>query len=424
MNKGIFAGRVRVDRKFLEPAPGQKSSPVKKGKNGKPNAQGEREYVQVFYPVWTRLQSKAPKSAPEIQWPEFSNEATRIKANSVRCAEMTISEAFAKEYGIDVKINPTIAAQINNAPAELHVGDIIEASIKSIDKHHIEFNCLNLKQQISSCVNLSRFENFKSSTPKCPTIKLKVVMANHEKVVVDPLSPMLDSWLAPIIENPTIQKVIGAPQVVEVRDLRLTRGGFVGRAVVPNISKFVGEPYTIEAFIPGSQIVLNIEEDFDKWVGQTVKAFVTSYIPKPNSVNQMSLICSVKEYLKFEGEVNMIKMFKMWCDDGKEWSAFSRVVRQGKVTGIINSAKKCGVFVEIPDLNITGMVNVKPDELVNYAPGDKVGVCIEDFEENVYYDDTWKQLRHEEPYSIENGVLQKCNLKPVLKFVTSATPVA
>jgi hypothetical protein len=411
---------------FLEPTPASKQKAQQKGKKGKRDRRAEddeQEMMKVFYPVWTRIASKAPKSVEEIQWPAYPREIQRIKENSTQMAELTISEAFSKTYGIDIKVDSRIAAQINNAPAELKVGDIIEASIKAIDKHHVEFDCLNLKQQISSCVNLNRFENFKTFIPKDP-IKLKVVMANHDKVVVDPLSPMLDSWLEPIIANPAIQRVLGAPQTIQVKDLRLTRGGFVGRAVIPNISKFVGEPYTIEAFIPGSQIVLNIEDDFNKWVGKTVNAFVTSYIPKPNSINQMSLICSVKEYLKFEGEQVLIKMFNQWCDDGKEWKATSHLVRQGKVTGIINSAKKCGVFVEVPELNITGMVSVKPDELVNYTPGQGVGVTISDFEENVYYDDTWKQLRHEAPYEREGNILTKCNLKPVLKFVTDAKPVA
>jgi len=426
MKKGILAGRVRVERMFLEPTPASKQKAQQKGKKGKRDRRAEddeQEMMKVFYPVWTRIASKAPKSVEEIQWPAYPREIQRIKENSTQMAELTISEAFSKTYGIDIKVDTRIAAQINNAPAELKVGDIIEASIKAIDKHHVEFDCLNLKQQISSCVNLNRFENFKTFIPKDP-IKLKVVMANHDKVVVDPLSPMLDSWLEPIIANPAIQRVLGAPQTIQVKDLRLTRGGFVGRAVIPNISKFVGEPYTIEAFIPGSQIVLNIEDDFNKWVGKSVYAFVTSYIPKPNSINQMSLICSVKEYLKFIGERNMVSLYGKWCDDGKEWETLSREVLAGRVTGIINSAKKCGVFVEVPALSITGMVNVKAEELVNYKPGDRVGVRLANFEENVYYDDTWKQLRHEEPYHIENGVLTACNLKPVLKFVTDARPVA
>jgi len=426
MSKNILAGRVRKDRRFVEvtypPAKIETKIKVVDGKRIKVKVKVPQDpiYKDVVCPVWVPSQSCAPKSAVAVEWPDFKNERERIRHNSTVNAELTISEAFAKAYGLDIKVNPTIKAQIDNAPKEMKVGDILEVFIKHIDKHHVEFDSLNLKQQISSSVNLSRFENFKHFLPVEP-VKVKVVVSTHEKVVVDPLTPMLEEWLNPIIEDPNIQKLIDNPQTILVKDLKLTRGGFVGRAVIPNISKFVGEPYTIEAFIPGSQIVLNIEDDFNKWIGKSVYAFVTSYIPKPNSINQMSLICSVKEYLKFLGERNLISLFGKWCDDGAEWKRLSREVLQGRVTGIINSAKKCGVFVEVPALNITGMVNVKADELVNYKPGDKVGVCLTNFEENVYYDDAWKQLRHDAPYVVENGVLTKCNLKPVLEFVTNAT---
>ena len=46
-------------------------------------------------------------------------------------------------------------------------------------------------------------------------------------------------------------------------------------------------------------VLPNIENDFERWNGKTVDAFVTNYMNKPNDPSQMSLICSTKEYLKF-----------------------------------------------------------------------------------------------------------------------------
>jgi hypothetical protein len=425
MSKLNFANRVRIDRTFLEPKP-RATQKAQKGPKGKRNSRRaeeleEQEYNKVTYPVWALPTSRAPKSTMDFEWPTFNTHKEHIKGFTELAKGLTITEAFEAGYGIKINIDPKIKAQVDNAPSELHVGDELEMNVRNIDKRGVEFDCPNLKQQISSCVNLNRFETFKHFIPKDP-IKVRVVSSTREKVVVDPLSPMLDEWMKPILENPGIQRVIAEPQTIMVKDLKLTKGGFVGRAVIPNISRYLAEDYTIEAFIPGSQIVLNIEDDFNKWVGKTVYAFVTNYIPKPGNINQMSLICSVKEYLKFIGERNMMDLYDKWCDDGKEWEVLSREVLSGRVTGIINSSKKCGVFVEVPALNITGMVNVKAEELVNYKPGDRVGVRLTNFEENVYYDDTWKQLRHEEPYRVENGILTKCNLKPVLGFVTDAQP--
>jgi hypothetical protein len=50
--------------------------------------------------------------------------------------------------------------------------------------------------------------------------------------------------------------------------LKLSNGGFIGKALVPAVSDFIGEPYYVDAFIPGSQIVLNIESDFSRWMVQ------------------------------------------------------------------------------------------------------------------------------------------------------------
>lgn len=187
--------------------------------------------------------------------------------------------------------------------------------------------------------------------------------------------------------------------------------------MIPSISNWVGEDYTIEAFIPGSQIVLNIADDFEEFVGKEVEAFVVNYIPKPGFDGKMSLICSAKEYIKYQGEKNMINAFKDWCEGNEEWKAFEETSYAGKVTGIINSSKKCGVFVEIPELKITGMVSCNPSELVNYKPKDEVRVRITGFDEEMYFNQQAQQMQHVDPYVIKDGALEKCNLKPILRLV-------
>jgi ribosomal protein S1 len=253
-------------------------------------------------------------------------------------------------------------------------------------------------------------------------IKAVVTRVEKDKVVIDPLVPMVEDWLSPILKDPTIQKVIpnletgAAPKPIKVKDLQLTKGGFTGKAVIPSVSEFVGEDYVMEAFIPGSQIVLNITDNFGKFNGATVDVFVMNYMSKPGSRGEMSLICSAKEVIKFHGEINMIKLFNSWCEDGSVWKAVADMTFEGKVTGVINSAKKCGVFIEIPELSITGMVATKPEELVNYKPHMEVPVKITGFDEETYFDYATQQVQHVLPYEIEDGVLKKCNLKPILQF--------
>lgn len=352
-----------------------------------------------------------------FDWPEFNSDTKRIKALSRRYKQMNIVDAFADYYNMSLSnINPLV----NETPPEIRLGNIITTKILMIDKEKVLFDTVNFKTNIQSSVNLYKYEKFKHFLPM-DEINVVVTRVDKDKIVVDPITPMLESWLYPYVKDPVSQKKITSnfqsnATPIKVKIKELTRGGFMGRAVIPNVSEFVGEDYTIDAFIPGSQIVLNITDNFEKFVGETVDAFVVNYIQKPGTKNEMSLICSAKDVIKFNGEVNMINIFNSWCEESNLWKEVEKKSYQGKVTGVINSAKKCGVFVEIPELSITGMVTMKPEELVNYKPHSNVEVKLAGFEEEMFYDSVTDQQQHVIPYEIEDGVLKKCNLKPILQF--------
>jgi ribosomal protein S1 len=136
---------------------------------------------------------------------------------------------------------------------------------------------------------------------------------------------------------------------------------------------------------------------------------------KPGA-NSLSLIASAKELIKFRGECKLIELFNSWCEESNLWKKFSATTVEGRVTGVINSSKKCGVFVEIPSLEMTGLVPVEPDQLVNYKADSIVNVKITGFDEEKKYNNITKQMEHVEPYVIEDGILVRCNIKPVLAF--------
>lgn len=346
-------------------------------------------------------------------WPEYDDDKQRIKANTKKYANVSIVEAFEMEYGI--KINSTENA--NLTPIEPKVGDIIRLNITRVSKNKVDFECMNIKSPIMSTVNLYKYERFKHPLPVGGIFQdCRVINVSKDRIDVDPISVMMDDWLNNVIKNPNIQKVMNQDCTpIKVRNLKLVSGGFLGDAVVPSISKFVGEDYTVDAFIPGSQIVLNITDDFEKFIGEEVNTFVLNCIQRPGSTGK-SLICSAKEYIKFQGEKNLIKMFGDWCEENEAWNKVKNKTYKGIVTGVINSSKKCGVFVEIPSLKITGMVPTKPNELVQYKPQSPVNIQISTFDEETFYDPVFKQKRHVEPYVIKDGYLDKCNIKPVLKF--------
>lgn len=345
-------------------------------------------------------------------WPEFNDDRERIKAYSKKYENMTIAEAFADAYGVKLD---GVKESVNDVPKDLVKGDVLELEILNIAKNRVDFDTLNYKTQIITNANLWKYDRFKKFLPREP-IPVKVIEVKKGKVLVDPFAPMVDRWLGPIIENPNIQKVLAGEKPIKVKNLRLSNGGFIGDAVIPTVSEFVGEDFTIKAFIPGSQIVLNITDNFEQFVGKTVDAFVLNYMVRPGTYNEMSLICSVKELIKFRGERNMMSLFNEWCGETDEWKKIMENKFTGKVTGIIHTSKKCGVFVEIPELAMTGMIAMEAENLVNYKPQQMVNVKLVGFEEEKYYNPITKQMQHVDPYIIVDGCLEKCNIKPILSL--------
>lgn len=347
-------------------------------------------------------------------WPEFVDERSRIKAYTERFKDKTVIEAFQEIYGVSlIGENITGSNKANELPKEYKVGDVIRTRLKNVSKGSVEFDDINFKGTVGCNTNLYKYSKLRGGSEEY--IDVIVIDSRPGHIVLDPLKNMTEEWIKRIIYNPASQYVLGNPRTIKVKNLQLTAGGFVGKAVVPTTSTFVGEDVTIDAFIPGSQIVLNITNDFNQFVGKDVEVFVLNYAPKGTN---MSLICSRKAYLTFLGHERLIDLFKHWCEDSQEWkNKYSCNIYKGVVTGVINSSRKCGLFVEIPELNITGMVPTPADKLVGFKPGNNVDVNLNSFDEETYFNKDVMQVQHVPPYIIENGILVKCNLKPILKLV-------
>lgn len=355
----------------------------------------------------------------DFEWPVYKNENERIKLNTRKYHGLSISEAFAKEYGVSVCGDENSSF---NSYSDVQVGDEIPLKIQSITRKGVVFDNACYKDEIVSNVNLYQYEMLRKFLP-VDAIRCLVIGKEKGKIIVDPLQCMLRDWLTKHVEKRSEQyclnndvKMFG--RCVKVENLRRISSGYLGRVKVDTISGFVGQPVYIEAFIPGSHIVLNIENNFDRWEGQTVDAFVTNYIHKPGSANDMSLICSRKNMLTFLGQKNLINWFKHYTEEDAMWKDLVTSRMNGTITGVINSSKKCGVFVEIPEFNITGMVMVPPEELTKYHKGESIDVHISKFDEVLKYNPAVGQMQHELPYRFhlaEDGeqILDEFHLKPV-----------
>ena len=376
--------------------------------NRKQKQQEEENQKPRFERVsfWAIPQTKNVQSSLDIEWPEFKTEKERIRAYSKRYANTPISEAMCG-----------IKEETINIP-QLPVTPVVNGIYKArITKHgdYVSVHGLSAKEQVICRNNLKRYTNMEM-TDREIDVKVIAIDKLRQTITIDVLQPLFENWINSIMEDKTIQYNVKAPKVVSVSNLRLGNGGFIGKAEIQAISEFIGEPYYVDAFIPGSQIVLNIENDFNRWNGATVDTFVAGYTTRPDSVNQMSLICSRKALLNFSGNLTKIELYGDYCTQGKKWKAFTKSSFVGTVTGVINSSKKCGVFVELPLFNITGMINMEPERLVEFKAGDEVSVRITDFEQMLEYDPSTGNMVHQEPYKIENNCLKSCILKPVLEL--------
>lgn len=347
---------------------------------------------------------------PAFEWVEFKNERERIKFYTRKYQHCTVVDAFNDVYGLGIQER----SRHDDIVYQVEPGMYINLRILEVNKKGVVFEQGNIKEQIHCNMNLYQYDRFKKFIPKEP-ITVKVISKDNNRMVVDPIAFWLDKFIADKSFNLEKQYNVTRPQPIKVQNLRLTKGGYIGSIRINSISDFLGKDMFVEAFIPGSQIVLNIEDDFTRWEGSTVTAFVTGYINKPGSTNKI-FICSCKEWYKFQGNMNVIELFKDYCEETPRWKNVKETIYDGVITGICNTAKKCGVFVEIPDLYITGMVSVERSTINQYIKGTNVKVCIKDFDELKKFNSDTGQLQHIEPYIIKDNILLRSNLKLVLEF--------
>lgn len=353
-----------------------------------------------------------------FEWPDLASDFERIKRNSQRYKNVDIREAFQMEYGI--KIKKSRKKDANLMYHDVQPGEVIPLKITYIDKKTVLFDQSLFKENIVSAVNLYQYKRFKKNTPK-ETVMCKVISKTSDKIVVDPLAPMFDAWLEDKLNNIKNQYDLKNDRSIVVQNLNLIRGGFSGDIRVDTVSDFCGQDIMLKAFIPGSQIVLNIESDFERWNGKSVRAFITNYMKSAPSWNQstekMSLICSAKEYLKFLGDKVKMDFFNEYCLESDRWNELVKSSWKGLVTGIINSSKKQGVFVEIPELYITGMVEMPSNKLNYYHPGMEVEVKLDRIDEPVVWNQEVGQMQHKPAFVVEDNILKKCNLRFVFSLV-------
>ena len=103
-------------------------------------------------------------------------------------------------------------------------------------------------------------------------------------------------------------------------------------------------------------------------------------------ITKAMVLAAIKENvenMEFAGDVTAADVTAYCAKTLEQLANKSEVksdVYEGTVTGIINSNKKTGIFVELNGLYITGLMPIDSSELLDFKPGDQIKVKVKEFE--------------------------------------------
>lgn len=312
-------------------------------------------------------------------FPIFKNDKERI--NYVNRAYKNLSLAKAMSIFYNVEFSPEVKQNkaINNV-IDISLGQIIQGTIKEFSKTAMSFEVPGVKEEIICKENFtSCYDNVQQYLL---THNNKLLFEVREKkdnrYYVSVIGAYYKTWLDAI--NKAIQREDG----IQVHIDGLVQGGYLCHTPIVPLNDVTGRNYTHSVFIPGSHIVLNIEHDFEKWIGQDVIIVPQKIVEFRKNFKtgetENSLVGSRKRVLQLFGMKNLFDIYQRFILGQNENVTYVPEKFDGVVTGIINSQKKTGVFIEIPDKYITGMLPVDSSDLLDYKPGDTVRVKVANFE--------------------------------------------
>ncbi len=308
----------------------------------------------------------------------FTTDKERINYMKKVYGNMNIAECFSKFYGIDVDEKLKNSRALNTFTT-IELGKTYLCTVKEINSRHIIFympGCkeeLECKENFSDCLDnineyLSQHDN---------KLLFEVREKKQGRYIVSVIEAYYKKWQKDINDSIKYER----PVIVHIDSL--VKGGYVCHTTITTLQELTGRTYTHSVFIPGSHIVLNIEHDFDKWIGQDEpiipQKFVEYHRNMVTGQVENSLVGSRKRVLQMIGSSKLDLLYQKHQLVEKTNSQLPSY--EGTVTGIIRSAKKMGVFVELNGMYITGLMPVdSPEDLLDYKVGNTVNVKVNKFE--------------------------------------------
>ena len=340
-------------------------------------------------------------------FPYFKNDIERIKYMKKAYGNMSIAKSFAIFYGVEVSQETKQNKSINTVQV-IELGKTYSGVVKSFGKNGIIFEVPGVKDEIISKENFNDCAGAINTYLLNHNNKLLFEVREHKdnRYIVSVISAYYKQW------TNTINKAIQHEQGINVHIDSLVKGGYICHTDITPLCQLTGKTYTHSVFIPGSHIVLNIEYDFEKWVGQDVTIVPQKFVEFRRDIKtgliENSLVGSRKKVLQILGMNNIHDIYNRWLlSKSNDNVKYESETYNGTVTGIINSNNKTGIFIELDDKYITGLMPIEASDLLDFKPGDPVKVKISEFETQ----------EGKEPFTFnKKGNLIKSNVRPVFEL--------
>lgn len=360
----------------------------------------------------TKKQNSNEDVFDALDTPWGGEDRDRIKYMTKKYGNMDIAEAFEAFYD-DIKLDDKVKSNKNiNTINVIELGEIYTGTVKEFTKNSMSFDVPGIKEEIickesfATCIDSIR--NYLLTHDN--KLLFEVRQKDKDKYYVSVINAYYKAW-----QN-MINKAIEHEDGIDVHIDELVHGGYVCHTAITTLQELTGKPYISSVFIPGSHIVLNIERDFEKWIGQDVLIIPQKFVEFKKDLKtgciENSLVGSRKRVLQIIGMKNMYELYYTYESNKKLAELANKdkidgMVYKGTVTGIINSNKKTGVFIELNDKYITGLLPIDSSDLLDYTPGDEVDVRISKFEIQ----------EGKEPFILnKRNQVVKCNVRPVFEI--------
>ena len=341
----------------------------------------------------------------------FKNDRERLKYMKQAYGKMGIAKSFAIFYGLELTTEIKQSQQVNRVTS-INIGETYVGEVKEITKQGIVFAIPGVKEELICKENFNdcmvNIQNYLLTHDN--KLAFEVREKKDSKYYVSVINAYYKVW-----QN-NINKAIQNETTIDVHIDNLVingsgKGGYVCHTDIEPLNTLTGRNYTHSVFIPGSHIVLNIERDFERWIGETVSIIPQKMVEFFKNARtgevENSVVGSRKRVLQIKGMQYMYDIYQRFLLSQKEGAKVTLESFTGTVTGIINSDKKTGIFVELNDKFITGLATIDAVDLVDYKPGDQVTVKVKEFEIQ----------EGKEPFVMnKKNKIVKCNIRPVFEL--------